>query len=139
MWFKANKMAVNVEKTNYIIFHTRGKKIETNGLSVVFNSNDEDSENPDPFKIQILERIYDGHNDIKMQSFKLLGIHLDEHLTLNKHAAHVSAKLTRSLYLLNRVKFFVSLASLKKLYFFTFSFPSPILLKHLWLYFTIKY
>ncbi len=98
---------VNVEKTNYIIFHTRGKKIETNDLSVVFNSNDEGSENPDPSKIQILERIHDGHNDIKMQSFKLLGIYLDEHLTLNKHAAHVSAKLTRSLYLLNRVKNFV--------------------------------
>jgi hypothetical protein len=113
-------MAVNVEKTNYIIFHTRGKKIETNDLSVVFNSNDEGSENPDPSKIQILERIHDGHNDIKMQSFKLLGIYLDEHLTLNKHVAHVSAKLTRSLYLLNRVKNFVSLASLKKLYFSLF-------------------
>ncbi len=55
-----------------------------------------------------------------MQSFKLLGIYLDEHLTLNKHVAHVSAKLTRSLDLLNRVKIFVSLASLKKLYFSLF-------------------
>jgi hypothetical protein len=27
-WFRANKMAVNVSKTKYIIFHTRGKHID---------------------------------------------------------------------------------------------------------------
>jgi hypothetical protein len=29
-WFRANKMAVNVSKTKYIIFHTRGKNIDPN-------------------------------------------------------------------------------------------------------------
>ena len=29
-WFKSNKMAVNISKTKYIIFRTKGKKIDTN-------------------------------------------------------------------------------------------------------------
>ena len=32
-WFRANKMAVNISKTKYLIFHTKGKKI------VNFNDN----------------------------------------------------------------------------------------------------
>jgi hypothetical protein len=120
IWFKANKLAVNVSKTNYVIFRTRGKRVELNGLNVVFNSNDLDIEQPDPSNIQILDRIKDDHNDEKMRTFKLLGIYLDEHLTLNKHVAHITAKLTRSIYLLRRVKNLISSASLKKLYFSLF-------------------
>jgi hypothetical protein len=45
---------------------------------------------------------------------------LDEQLTLNKHVDHIAAKLSRSLYLLNRVKHFVPDSSLKKLYFSLF-------------------
>jgi hypothetical protein len=48
VWFKANKMAVNVCKTNYMIFHTKGEKVELNGLDVVFNSNDPNVTPPDP-------------------------------------------------------------------------------------------
>ena len=28
IWFKANKLAVNKNKTKYMIFHVKGKKIE---------------------------------------------------------------------------------------------------------------
>jgi hypothetical protein len=48
VWFKANKMAVNVKKTQYIIFRTRGKKVDLSDLDVVFNSNDLNNANPDP-------------------------------------------------------------------------------------------
>jgi hypothetical protein len=41
-WFKANKMAVNVSKTNYNIFRTRGKRVNLDGGGVVFYSNDTD-------------------------------------------------------------------------------------------------
>ncbi len=120
VWFKANRMAVNVSKTNYIIFHTRGKKTDLNGKSVVFNSNDPNSTHVDPNLIQILERVHDNHIDPKMQSFKLLGVFLDEHLTLNKHVNHTTAKLSRALYLLKRVKHFVSPGAMRKLYFSLF-------------------
>ena len=40
-WFRANKMAVNISKTKYIIFRTRGKKIDQSTLpSVVLNNNE---------------------------------------------------------------------------------------------------
>jgi hypothetical protein len=120
LWFKANKMVVNVSKTNYIIFHNRGKRIDLNGRNVVFNSNDIDVVPQDPTLIQRIERIHNKHEDPKMQSFKLLGVYLDESLTLNKHVDHISAKLAKSLYLLNRIKHFVSLNSLRKLYFSLF-------------------
>ncbi len=74
-------MAVNVSKTNYIIFHTRGKPINMNGCDVVFNSNDTNANPPNPALIQKLERIHNKHNDTKMQTFKLLEVFLDEHLT----------------------------------------------------------
>jgi hypothetical protein len=120
VWFKANKMAVNVSKTNYIIFHNRGKRIDLNGCDVVFNSNDIDSPIHDPALVQKIERIHNKHEDPKMQSFKLLGVYLDEFLTLNKHVDHIAAKLARALYLLNRIKYFVSMNSLRKLYFSLF-------------------
>jgi hypothetical protein len=120
VWFKANKMAVNVSKTNYIIFHTKGKQINLNGCDVVFDSNEINANPPDPELIQKIERIYDKHNDPKMQSFKLLGVFLDEHLTMNKHIDHVTAKLSKSLYILNRVKQLISPSSLRKLYFSLF-------------------
>jgi hypothetical protein len=31
LWFRANKMAVNVKKTKFIIFHSRGKKVSLMG------------------------------------------------------------------------------------------------------------
>jgi hypothetical protein len=86
----------------------------------VFNSNDINIDQQDPTLVQQIERIHNKHDDPKMQSFKLLGVYLDEYLTLNKHVDHISAKLARSLYLLNRIKHFVSLNSLRKLYFSLF-------------------
>jgi len=41
LWFRANRLGVNVSKTKYLIFHNRGKKIDTSGLN--FNNNDPSS------------------------------------------------------------------------------------------------
>jgi hypothetical protein len=79
-------MAVNfIKKTQYIIFRTRGKKIDLSGLDVVFNSNDLNTIIPDPTLIYKLDRVYDNNNDEGMTSFKLLGVYFDEYLSFNKH------------------------------------------------------
>jgi hypothetical protein len=109
LWFKANKMAVNVNKTNYIIFHTRGKKIDPNHPDVVFNSNEPGVSHSDPSLINKLERIHDNHAVDKMRSFKLLGVFLDEHLSFSNHITHVCAKLSRSNFCLRRVANFAPL------------------------------
>jgi hypothetical protein len=31
LWFRANKMAVNIGKTKFIVFHNRGKNVDMNG------------------------------------------------------------------------------------------------------------
>ena len=42
-WFRTNKMAVNVNKTKFIIFHTRGKKVDLDGKKIIFDNNDPSS------------------------------------------------------------------------------------------------
>ncbi len=79
VWFKANKMAVNVNKTNYIIFWTRGKIINADLPDLVFNSDDPNSNDPDspdqcPQSIYKLDRIHDNNPDIKLRNFKPLGV-----------------------------------------------------------------
>ena len=39
-WLRSNRMAVNVSKTKFILFHTRGKKINEDELNVVLNMNE---------------------------------------------------------------------------------------------------
>jgi hypothetical protein len=102
-WYRANKMAANASKTKYIIFHNKGKHINTNGLQLFFNDN-EPNDPDNPSNISILERIHSTNQNQTARSYKLLGIHLDEHLTLNHHYSVLSNKLTRALFFLRRVK-----------------------------------
>jgi hypothetical protein len=40
-WFRANTMVVNTKKTKYIIFHSKGKKVETNGINIIYDDNEQ--------------------------------------------------------------------------------------------------
>ena len=86
-------MAVNVSKTKFIIFRTRGKKIDVNGLKIVFNSNEPNCV-PDPAKIIPLEQIA---NDKPTKYYKLLGVLLDEYLSFEYHIKLVCNKIAKSL------------------------------------------
>ncbi len=50
---------------------------------MVFYSNYTNTPHPDLDLIYNLEGIHDARNDEKMHSFKLLGMYLDEHLTVS--------------------------------------------------------
>jgi hypothetical protein len=115
-WFRANRMAVNVNKTNYIIFHTKGKPINLEGRQVVFNNN-EIGQSENPTLIHTVDRIYANHPDTDKQSYKSLGIYLDETLSFNKHTSHICAKLARSIFCIKRASNLLSLKSLKSLYY----------------------
>jgi hypothetical protein len=39
LWFRANKMAVNIGKTKFIVFHNRGKNVDMNGREIVYDDN----------------------------------------------------------------------------------------------------
>ena len=56
-WFRSNKMAVNISKTKFIIFRTKGKKIDISDTPVLFNTNYLNG-HQDPNNIFKLERIF---------------------------------------------------------------------------------
>jgi Reverse transcriptase (RNA-dependent DNA polymerase) len=116
MWFRANKLCVNTSKTKFIIFHTKGKKIDFEGKTVVFNNN-EPGGPVDPLQITPLERIYNENPVAHGRSYKLLGIYFDETFSFNHHVQHLCNKLSRSLFFLMRAKNFVCTNSLKLLYY----------------------
>ena len=104
-WFRANKMALNISKTKYIIFHAKGKKINLNGLQVVLNNNEIGKEQVQSL-IHPLERIHNEHPDKNLRSYKLLGVHLDETLSFKTHIEFTSNKISKSIFCINRSKIF---------------------------------
>jgi hypothetical protein len=78
-WFCANKMAINVNKTKFIVFHP----IAENGIKIFYNDNEND-----PRLISELERYHNKQPDNNCSAYKLLGIYFDENLTLTFISMH---------------------------------------------------
>ena len=110
VWLKANKLAINTDKTKVMIFHSKNKIIPH--FDFQFNNNDFGGR--DPNLIFPIERI---HNNSKVPAFKLLGIFLDENLTFNYHFSQIRNKISKSLYSLNQAKHFLSAKTLKMIYY----------------------
>ena len=112
-------MSVNLSKTKYIIFHAKNKKIEDENLPVVFDSN-EPGEHRNPSFVTPLVKIHASHACENSRTYKLLGINIDEHLTLETHCAMLGKKLTKSLYFLKRIQNILTKEALRSLYFAIF-------------------
>ncbi len=122
-WFRANKMALNVSKTEYIIFHNKGKKIDLQGLNVQIDENTDfpnPNPNPNPPSPHILERICNQNLNKAGRSFRLLGVHFDENLNFNSHISILCNKLSRALFILRQVKKLLPQPAMKTLYFSLF-------------------
>jgi hypothetical protein len=115
LWFRANKMAVNIGKTKFIVFHNRGKIVDMNGRHIIYDDNEPLAE--DPHLVVPLERYHDAHPKPECRAYKLLGIHLDEHLNFNFHTNFLCNKLSRSLFCIRRAKNILTPTALKTLYF----------------------
>ena len=116
-WFRANKMAVNISKTKYLIFHAKGKKIANfDDNSIVFNEN-EIGKPKDPALITSLRCIFDSHPTADQRSYKVLGVLFDETLSFKYHVNFLVNKLSKPLFCLNRAKNFLDPKAQKMLYF----------------------
>ena len=115
-WFRSNKMAVNISKTKFIIFRTKGKQINIADTPVLFNNNDLNG-HQDPNNIFKLERVFLDNDNPEHQTYKLLGVHFDEYLNFDKHTSYICAKLSRSLYCIKRASNKLSKKSLLSLYY----------------------
>jgi hypothetical protein len=93
-WFMANKLSLNVGKTNYLLI---------SNISCVTTS------------VPIL-RI--GTSDIERKPFvKFLGVYIDENLTWHEHIKVCKSKLISALYAINKVKVLLPVRVLKTLYY----------------------
>lgn len=93
-WFMANKLSLNVNKTNCMLF--------SNTRSVI---NEE-------YKLRI------GNDKIEQQScVKFLGVFIDDKLNWHEHINNCKSKLSSAIYAINRVKRLVPDTVLKTLYY----------------------
>ena len=90
-WLCANKISVNYDKTNYILFSYR-KKLTLPLIKI------------GQFKIHEIDKT------------KFLGVYLDKHLTFEPHVNYISRKLSRSIGILYRLCNFLPYDVLKLLY-----------------------
>jgi hypothetical protein len=105
LWFRSNKMATNISKTKYIIFRARNKIVNMENFKVFYDANDP-NEQANPNLVTTLERIHSNHDDKKSRSYKLLGVLLDEILSLDYHVDNLCSKLN-SVTVLDKQKIFL--------------------------------
>ncbi len=97
-WFCANKLSLNVSKTNFILFTPKTANQPINQ-----------------------ETIKLGNQEIqRVNCAKFLGVYIDDELQWDKHIQYVSSRLNSGLYALNSVKKTLSTQNLKQLYYSIF-------------------
>jgi hypothetical protein len=114
-WFRTNKMVVNISKTKFTIFHTRGKPIPNKNLTLTYNDNELD--NSVPNCIFTIDRYQNNHPSLDKRAYKLLAIYLDEYLFFDYHTKTLCSKLKRSLFCINRAKYFLTPKALLTIYY----------------------
>ncbi len=112
--FHANRLAVNINKTKYMIFHMKGRQIFY-PPTIYYNGNKPNQTHSNA--LISIERYHDNHPQPECCSYKPLGIFLDKHLSLDYHVTHICNKLTRSLYCIKQAKNLIPFGGLKSLYF----------------------
>ena len=93
-WFRANRLSLNVAKTNYVLFGKRKKCLSDTNFAITINEN-------------LIERV---------TSTKFLGVYIDQDLNWKHHTAEIAKKISKSLGILNRVKYILPRSSLITLY-----------------------
>ena len=91
-WRKFNKLSVNFSKSNYIIFTNKKNKYN---YTITMDGN-------------ILDRTVDT---------KYLGVILDQKLKWNKHINYIINKITKTSYILSKIRHYVNINTLKSLYY----------------------
>ena len=94
-WLCANRLSLNIDKSNFVIFHPPQKNVQ--GLKLNLKIND-----------QQLNREF---------FIKYLGVMIDSNLNWKKHAESVVKKIRRSVGILSKIRYYVSTEILMTLYY----------------------
>ena len=93
-WLKANKLSINVKKTKLMIFRPRQKTLPITRQIIIENN--------------VLEQV---------DNTKFLGVYIDQHLTWKTHVNFIAAKISKSVGLLYKAKYYLPSKSLLTLYY----------------------
>jgi hypothetical protein len=93
-WFKANKVSINIKKSNYMIFKPRQKR-QTLNLYLEINN----------------------HKINRVKEVVFLGVILDENMSWKPHISHVARKVSKSIGIIYKSSFCLSKSALRTLYF----------------------
>jgi hypothetical protein len=93
-WLCANRLSLNIEKSNYIIFHSVQRKLNYE-IKVFLNN-------------QILKREF---------STTYLGVAIDCHLNWKSHVSNISKNVKRNIGAISKIRHFVSIDVLMNLYY----------------------
>ena len=94
LWLNVNRLALNINKTNFVIFHTFNKPLQYN-VTLKIN------------KKAILQK----------EHIKYLGIIIDSHLNWKHHILGVSKKISRSIGIMYKLREFMNTNMLKNIYY----------------------
>ena len=93
-WLEPNRLVPNLDKTNFVIFHSTQNKPETQ-INIKF-----------------------GRKRLSQETcVKFLGVSLDSTLSWKPHLAELSKKLSRTVELLYKIRHYTPLEKFKLLYF----------------------
>ena len=98
-WLRANKLSLNVEKSNFVIFHPHQKKV--------------------PFSVNL--KICNKYLEEK-KCFKYLGIFIDSNLKWKFHIHKLTKKISRNIGILSKLRHFAPCNLLIQIYY-TLIFP----------------
>ena len=93
IWFKTNKLSLNLKKTKFMVFKPRQKRSICN--------------------IQIS---IGNQNIVEVKETNFLGVILDENLNWKSEISHVASKVAKSIGIISRCSFFLPKSSLRMLY-----------------------
>ena len=88
-----------MSKCEFLVFHNKGKKLNFEGEAIIYNLNELGKDNIHS-NIIPLELIHNDAQDVASQTYKYLGILLDENFTFNYHVDFIGKKLSKALFCL---------------------------------------
>ena len=94
-WFKANRLSLNLSKTNFVLFRSHRKSVPHQNFVVSIDN------------IAISQ----------VKSSKFLGVYVDEHMTWKKHIKNISTKIAKNIGILSRISYLLPCNILINLYY----------------------
>ena len=89
-WLNANKLSLNMKKSNFVIFRPRQKNM--------------------PFipRIRILDSVTNAYASLEMKDYvKYLGLMIDSNLSWKYHIESICHKITKSIGIIAKIRYFV--------------------------------